>query len=102
GFHGKALHEALGLQHLELGLVLDAGQRLRRRSVVGGLEDTAKQDRDVFELHAGAVFDRRDRLMAEKGVGATEIEQELRILSHGGLPWFLRSEEHTSELQSLA
>ena len=84
GFRGvwldpKTLDEAFGLQRMELGLVLDPGERLSGRLVVGGLEDAAEQDRDIFELHASALFDRRDRLMAEEGVGAAEIEHELRI-----------------------
>ena len=74
----EAPDEALGLQRVKLALVLDAGQRLGRRLVVGGLEDAAEQDRHIFEFHAGALFDRRDRLVAEEGVGAAEIEHELR------------------------
>ena len=62
-----------------LALVLDAGERLGGRLVVGGLEDAAEQDRDIFEFCAGALFDRRDRLMAEEGIRAAEIEHELRI-----------------------
>jgi hypothetical protein len=63
---------------MELALVLDPGERFGRRLVVGGLEDAAEQDRDVFEFYAGALFDRGDGLVAEEGVGAAEIEQELR------------------------
>src|SRR6185436_9276023 len=75
---------------MELALVLDPGERFGRRLVVGGLEDAAKQDRNIFELHVRALFDRGDRLVAEKGVGAAEVEQELRIGAHGGLPMCLR------------
>ena len=87
GLDLKALDEALGLQRVELALVLDAGERFGRRFVVGGLEDAAEQDRHIFELHAGALFDRRDRLVTEEGIGAAEIEHELRGgWAHGGLP----------------
>ena len=87
GLDPKALDEALGLQRVKFALVLDAGERFGGRFVVGGLEDAAEQDRHIFEFHAGALFDRRDRLMAEKRVGAAEIEQELRgSRAHGGLP----------------
>src|SRR5262249_59763907 len=79
GLDVEALDEALGLQRHELRFILDASERLGRRSVVGGLEDAAEQDRHIFELRAGALFDRRDRLMAQKGVRAAEIEHELRI-----------------------
>ncbi len=83
----KTPDETLRLQHLKLGLVLDAGERFGRRFVVGGLEDTAEQDRHIFEFHADALFDRRDRLVTEESIGAAEIEQELRDRrAHGGLP----------------
>src|ERR1700742_695157 len=83
----EAFDETLGLQSMKLALVPDASQRLRRRFVVGGLEDAAKQDRYIFEFYAGPLFDRRNRLMAEERIGAAEIEQELRGGSaHGGLP----------------
>src|ERR1700730_15221362 len=86
GLDLEALDESLGLQRVELGLVLDAGERLGRRFVVGGLEDAAEQDWHIFEFHTGTLFDRRDSFMAEEGVGAAEIEHELRALAHGGLP----------------
>ncbi len=79
GLDPKALHEAFGLQRMELALVLDPGERFGGRFVVRRLEDAAEQDWDVFELHAGALLDRGDRLVAEEGVGAAEIEQELWI-----------------------
>ena len=85
GLDVEALDEALGLERLKFGLVLDAGQRLGGRFVVGGLEDAAEQDRHIFEFHAGALLDRRDRFMAEEGVRAAEIEHELRAWGHGGL-----------------
>jgi len=64
---------------MELALVLDAGERFGGRFVVGGLEDAAEQDRHIVEFCAGPFLDRRDRLMAQKGVRAAEIEHELRI-----------------------
>ena len=79
GLDAKALQEALGFQRVEFALVLDAGERFGGRLVVGGLEDAAEQDRHIFELHPGALFDRRNRFVAEEGVGAAEIEQELWI-----------------------
>src|SRR5258705_1244282 len=86
-FYPEAPDKALGLHHLKLGLVPDAGKRFGGGFVVGGLEDAAEQNRDIFELHAGPFFDRGDRLMAEKRVGAAEIEQELRgVRAHSGLP----------------
>ena len=79
--------ELFGLKLVKLALVLDAGEGFGGRLVVGGLEDAAEQDRDIFEFRAGAPFDRRDRLVTEKGIGAAEIEHELRGGSaHGGLP----------------
>ena len=87
GLDLKALQEALGLQRVEFALVLDAGERFGRRLVVGGLEDAAEQDRHIFEFHAGALFDRRDRLVAEERIGAAEIEQELRMLNSRQSPW---------------
>src|SRR6266436_10020239 len=86
-FYGEAPDKTLGLHHLKLGLVLDAGKRFGGGFVVGGLEDAAEQNRYIFELDAGPLFDRRDCLVAEKRVGAAEIEQKLRGGSaHGGLP----------------
>ena len=42
------------------------------------------------ERLTGALLDRRDRLVTEKGIGAAEIEHELRGGgAHGGLPDFL-------------
>jgi hypothetical protein len=54
-----ATNKALGLQRLIFGLVLDAAQRLERRHVVGRLVDAAEQNRNIFELHAGAPLDGR-------------------------------------------
>jgi hypothetical protein len=72
---------------VEFALVLDAGERLGRRLVVGGLEDAAEQDRHILEFHACALFDRRDRLVTEEGIGAAEVEHELRGgWAHGDLP----------------
>ena len=68
---------------MEFALVLDAGQRFGGRLVVGGLENAAKQDRHIFELHTDPFFDRRNRLMAQEGVRAAEIEHELRIGAQG-------------------
>ncbi len=83
----KALDEALGFQRVKFALVLDAGKRFGGGFVVGGLEDATEQDRHIFELHADPLFDRRDRLVTEKGVGAAEIEHELRDGGvHGDLP----------------
>ena len=79
GLDSKPLQEALGFQRVEFALVLDAGERFGGRLVVGGLEDAAEQDRHILELHPGALFDRRNRFVAEEGVGAAEIEQELWI-----------------------
>src|SRR6266851_5628096 len=89
GLDPETLYEPLGLQHLKLGLVLDAGKCFGGRLVVGGLEDAAEQNRHIFEFHAGALFDCRDRLVTEKGIGAADIEHELRRrLGQGGLPGF--------------
>jgi hypothetical protein len=79
GFDPKTLQKALGLERVELALVLDAGECFGGGLVVGGLEDAAEQDRHIFELHVRALFDRRNRFVAEEGIGAAEIEQELRI-----------------------
>jgi hypothetical protein len=79
GLDAKALQKTFGLQRVEFALVLDAGERFGGRLVVGGLEDAAEQDRHIFELRVRALFDRRDRFVAEEGVGTAEIEQELRI-----------------------
>src|SRR4051794_37976802 len=78
GLDLEAPDEPFGFDPLKLTLVLDPGQRLGGRFVIGGLEYPAEQDWDVFEFHSGAFFNRRDRLMAEESVGAAEIEQELR------------------------
>jgi len=87
GLDVKALDETLGLKRVKFGLVLDAGKRFGGGFVVGGLEDAAEQDRNIVELHADPLFDRRDRFMAEESIGATEIEEELRgCRAHGGLP----------------
>src|SRR6266852_4461879 len=89
GLDPETLYEPLCLQHLKLGLVLDAGKGFGGRLVVGGLEDAAEQNRHIFEFHAGALFDCRDRLVTEKGIGAADIEHELRRrLGQGGLPGF--------------
>jgi len=63
---------------VKLALVLDAGKRFGGGFVVGGLEDAAEQNRHILEFHPGAFFDRRDRLVTEEGIGAAEIEHELR------------------------
>src|SRR6202044_703231 len=96
----EAFHEAFGFERVEFALVLDAGQSFGGGFVIGGLEDAAKQDRHVFESHAGALFDRRDRLVAEESIGAAEIEHELRGWAHGGLPerWrFLYDPYHSNQ-----
>ena len=86
GLDPKTLHKPLGFQRVELALVPDAGKRFGGRLVVGGLEDAAEQHRDIFKCRAGALFDRRDRLVAEKGIGAAEIEYEFwGGWAHGGL-----------------
>src|SRR4029079_8269379 len=74
----EAVEKTFGFERLKFGLVLDAGEGLRRRLVVRGLEDAAKQDRDIFKLHADPFLDRWNRLMTEEGIGAAEVEQELR------------------------
>src|SRR5260370_2644937 len=68
-----AANKTLGLQRLIFRLVLDAAKRLGRRQVVGRLEDAAEQDRYIFELHAGAPFDRWQRELRQIGVRAAEI-----------------------------
>src|SRR5438876_9914187 len=86
-FYPEAPDKTRCLQHLKFGFVLDAGKRFGGRFVAGGLEDAAEQNRDIFEFDAGPFFDRGNRLVAEKRVGAAEIEQELRGgRAHGGLP----------------
>ena len=50
GLDAEPLDEALGLQGMELALVLDAGERFGRRLVVGGLEDAAEEDRDILNF----------------------------------------------------
>ena len=49
--------ETLQLQSLVFEPVLDAGHLLRRRTIVGQLEDAAEQDRHVFEFGAGPRLD---------------------------------------------
>src|SRR5690349_22939617 len=73
----EALDEALGFDGVEFAFVLDAGQRFGRRLVVGGLENAAEQHGNILEGRADALLDRRDGLVAEKGIGTAEIEQEL-------------------------
>src|SRR5208282_1764872 len=75
-------YEAGHLQSFVLGLVLDAGQALRRRAIVGHLEDTAQQYRHVFELHSRALFDFRNNKMAQIGIGTAEVEVKF-YLGHG-------------------
>ena len=65
------------LEPLVLGLVLDAGQALGRRAIVGQLEDAAEQHRHVLERDAGALLDLGDHEMAEIGVRAAEVEVKL-------------------------
>ena len=73
--------EALHLQMLVGTLVWNASKCFGRRAVVGQLEQATQQDRHVVELCAGAGFDGRDQLVAQVGIGAAEIEQELNF--HG-------------------
>src|SRR5579871_4539428 len=77
GLDVKALQKAIGFDLVEFTFVLDAGERFGGRAVVGGFEDAAEQNRHIFELHADARLDRRDRLMAQESVGAAEIEEKL-------------------------
>ena len=74
-----AAEEALRLQRLIFGLVLDAAQRVARRHVAGRLVDSAKQDRHIFELHAGAPLDRRNHKFRQIGVRAAEIELKFHL-----------------------
>src|SRR5208337_5560586 len=76
------LDEAGRLQPLVLRLVLDPRQALRRRAIVGHLENAAQQHRHVLELHARALFDFRNYEVAEIGVGAAEVEVKF-YLDHG-------------------
>ena len=49
------------------------------RHVAGRLVDAAEQDRDVVELDAGALLDRRQRKLGKVGVGTAEIEVKLDL-----------------------
>ena len=79
GVAGDAVvrEETLGLELRVLTLVQDALQRHRRRDVVGGLEHSAEQNRNVEELLSGAPLDLRDDQVTEIRVGAAEIEMKL-------------------------
>src|SRR5438876_11354492 len=77
-----APNEALGLERLVFRLVLDSAKRVERRHVAGPLEDAAKQNRDIFEFHAGAPFDSRKDQFRQVSVRAAEIEQELNFQGH--------------------
>ena len=74
-----AAQEALGLERIVFRLVLDPAQRVGRRHVAGRLVDAAEQHRDVVELDAGALLDRRQHEFGEIGIGAAEIEVELDL-----------------------
>jgi hypothetical protein len=64
-----AANKTLGLQRLIFRLVLDAAKRLGPRQIVGRLLDAAEQDRYIFELHAGAAFDRWQRELRQIAFG---------------------------------
>ena len=66
-----------GLERIVFRLVLDPAQRLGGRHVAGRLVDAAEQYRDVVELDARSLLDRRQRKFGEIGIGAAEIEVEL-------------------------
>ena len=74
-----AAQEALGLERVVFGLVLDAAQRFAGRHVAGRLVDAAEQYRNVVELDAGALLDGRQRKLGEVGVGTAEIEVKLDL-----------------------
>ncbi|MGX1326946.1 hypothetical protein AB7M56_001445 [Bradyrhizobium elkanii] len=80
-----AAQEALGLERVVFGLVLDAAQRLAGRHVAGRLVDAAEQHRDVVEFHAGALLDAGQRQLRQVGVRTSKIEMEfdLERSSHG-------------------
>ena len=83
-----AAQEALGLERVVFGLVLDPAQRFAGRHVAGRLVDAAEQDRDVVEFDARALLDRRQREFGEIGVGTAEIEVKLDLERSGhGTPF---------------
>src|SRR5437868_6763169 len=97
----KPLYEPLRLQFVKLALVLDAGECFGGRLVIGGLEDAAKQNRNILEFGAGAFLDCRDSLVAEESSGAADIEHELRgCRAHDDLPVcrFLYDPYHSTSL----
>src|ERR1700733_7084010 len=69
-----AADEKLRFQRLIFGLFFDAAKRLERRHVVGRLEYPSEQHRDIFEFHAGALFDSRNGELRQIGIRAAEIE----------------------------
>src|SRR5204862_7763191 len=91
-----ALDETLGFNPLVFGLVPYASEAFGGRAVVRQLEHAAQQYRHVIEFGAGAALDVRNDQMRQIGIRAAEIEMKF----HGSPNAYLRSEEHTSELQS--
>src|SRR5580698_51394 len=72
--HAVTLDKALQLQSLVFETVLDSRHLLGRRAIVGQLENTAKENRNVFEFGAGARFDLRNDLVRQISVRAAEVE----------------------------
>ena len=58
-----AFDEARRLEALVVGLVLDAGEALRRGPVASQFVDTAQQYRHIFEFRTGPLLDFRDHQM---------------------------------------
>ncbi|KAF5292566.1 hypothetical protein FQR65_LT20262 [Abscondita terminalis] len=78
------LHEALQLLVFIGTLERNAGIGFGGRAVVGQLEQPAQQHGLVAEAGAAARLDGRDDLVAQVGIGAAEVEQEMDV---GGQKW---------------
>src|SRR2546427_827222 len=68
--------EAAHLELLVLRLVLDPRKTLRRRAIVGELEDAAQQNGDVLERDPGASLDLRNNQIGQVSVRAAEVEMK--------------------------
>ena len=77
-------YESFHFEHVISAPVRHIGVHLDRRAIVGELEQTAQKDRHILDRHACARRNRGQHFMAQIGIRAAEIEQELNGFFHDG------------------
>ena len=77
-------YESFHFEHVISAPVRYIGVNLDGRAIVGELKQTAQKDRHILDRRASARRNRRQNFMAQIGIRAAEIEQELNGFFHDG------------------